>query len=135
VIEPWRHQAACNNRPTDYWFPEQSRTTTTITPANQLAITICHTCPVQQQCLTWALTKPETHGIWGGLTAEQRRQLHLKTPVNIQHGTKTGYETHLRHGQPACRDCKRANADYRAAQRRINQRAQTRHQIDDGDTA
>lgn len=135
MTDPWRHQAACNGRDTEYWFPPQNRTRTEITPAAQQAITICTTtCPVQQQCLTWALTKPENHGIWGGLTAEQRRNLRRQTPITIRHGTKSGYEQHLRHGQPACTECRRAHADYTAARRRINQRAKTRHQLD-GDTA
>lgn len=135
LTEPWRHLAACRGHNPDYWFPQQSRTATTITPAAQKAITICKTCPVQQQCATWATNKPETHGIWGGLTAEQRRGIRRRRITQIIHGTKSGYEQHLRWGEPACPDCKRAHADYTAARRNIRQRAKNRHQLDDGDTA
>lgn len=136
MTEPWRHLAACAGHNTNYWFPHQKRNHTPITPAARKAIQICQTCPVQQQCLTHSLKQPETHGIWGGLTFEQRRDLKTngKKPI-ITHGTSSGYEQHLRHGQPACHQCKRAHADYTAARRRIRQREQTRNQLEEGDTA
>ena len=34
---------------------------------------VCGGCPVQFECRKWALTHAE-HGIWGGLTEEERRQ-------------------------------------------------------------
>ena len=37
---------------------------------------VCVTCPVQQQCLVWALENAEIWGVWGGLDeAEIRRAL------------------------------------------------------------
>lgn len=38
------------------------------------AKTICARCPVRIECGTWAIEHNE-HGIWGGLTDEQRRQI------------------------------------------------------------
>lgn len=137
MTEPWRHKAACKNKPSEWWFPDDgSRTHTTLKPENHHAIQICKTCPVQQQCATWAITKPEHHGIWGALTAEQRRGIRRQQRDTIPCGTKSGYEKHLRWGQPACGACKRAHADYTNARRRIRERARTRHHLDDdGDTA
>jgi WhiB family redox-sensing transcriptional regulator len=34
---------------------------------------ICAGCPVQPQCLDHALAIQEPHGIWGGLTENERR--------------------------------------------------------------
>lgn len=34
---------------------------------------ICGLCPVQDECLTWAINNNETQGIWGGLTYNERR--------------------------------------------------------------
>ncbi len=36
---------------------------------------ICAQCPVRRPCLEYALTIHEQHGIWGGLTEHDRRQL------------------------------------------------------------
>jgi WhiB family redox-sensing transcriptional regulator len=36
---------------------------------------VCQDCQVSQQCLTYAHTMRETHGIWGGLSYAQRRYL------------------------------------------------------------
>lgn len=39
------------------------------------ALMICGACPVRQECLDYALTAPELHGVWGGTTPERRRHL------------------------------------------------------------
>lgn len=36
---------------------------------------ICSTCPVQTDCLRYALETNQSDGIWGGLTLEERRRL------------------------------------------------------------
>ena len=40
-----------------------------------LAKQVCLACPVQSECLEYALTNGETLGIWGGLTSRQRKRL------------------------------------------------------------
>lgn len=40
------------------------------------AITVCASCPVQQDCLIWAVSHNEPFGIWGGLTPEERDNLY-----------------------------------------------------------
>jgi WhiB family redox-sensing transcriptional regulator len=37
-----------------------------------LAKTVCRSCPVSTSCLRYALHAPETTGVWGGTTEEQR---------------------------------------------------------------
>ncbi|CAN5687334.1 MAG: WhiB family transcriptional regulator [Actinomycetota bacterium] len=41
------------------------------------AKTICARCPVRQECLAWALATREPHGVWGGCSESERRQLLL----------------------------------------------------------
>jgi WhiB family redox-sensing transcriptional regulator len=36
------------------------------------AKTVCLSCPVQAQCLAYALGNSIMHGIWGGLNEEER---------------------------------------------------------------
>jgi WhiB family redox-sensing transcriptional regulator len=40
----------------------------------KLAKAICARCPVQPQCLAYALRVDETLGIWGGYTEVERRR-------------------------------------------------------------
>ncbi|MFE5369207.1 WhiB family transcriptional regulator [Streptomyces mirabilis] len=40
-----------------------------------LARSICRGCPVREQCLAWALDHGESEGVWGGLSAKERRGL------------------------------------------------------------
>jgi WhiB family redox-sensing transcriptional regulator len=39
---------------------------------HQAALNICARCPVQSDCLTWALTTKEMYGVWGCTTPRQR---------------------------------------------------------------
>jgi WhiB family transcriptional regulator, redox-sensing transcriptional regulator len=41
----------------------------------QRAKTFCAHCPVRAECLHYALDTEQRHGIWGGTTAEERREL------------------------------------------------------------
>jgi WhiB family transcriptional regulator, redox-sensing transcriptional regulator len=36
---------------------------------------ICSTCPVRAECVREALDRDEKHGVWGGTTNAERRQL------------------------------------------------------------
>lgn len=42
---------------------------------NQIAKTLCGTCPVRVQCLETALIDNEPFGVWGGLTPDERKIL------------------------------------------------------------
>jgi WhiB family transcriptional regulator, redox-sensing transcriptional regulator len=60
---PWRTFAACDPQDTEVFFPEKWGQTAA-------AKAICHTCPVQAECLDAA---DDDFGIWGGLTPGERR--------------------------------------------------------------
>ena len=36
---------------------------------------VCDTCEVRDACLEWALDAKQDHGVWGGLTEDERRSL------------------------------------------------------------
>ncbi|MDI1289955.1 MAG: WhiB family transcriptional regulator [bacterium] len=58
----WMNHAAC----TDALQDEDT---------DDAAIAICRQCPVVQPCLSFALSRDETDGVWGGLTYDDRRLL------------------------------------------------------------
>jgi|GEM_PF-167308 len=72
-IEPeeakWRDLAICKDT-TELFFPSASEGVV-------VAKKICDTCPVQVECLEFALETREDFGIWGG-TSERERQRILR---------------------------------------------------------
>jgi WhiB family redox-sensing transcriptional regulator len=73
----WYAGAACSDEDPEIWFPlavEHGRTLGSH-PDAVAAVGICHTCPVEAQCLDWARQTGQAHGIWGGLTPAERREL------------------------------------------------------------
>lgn len=71
----WTDRAACAGSDTDFWYPTLTDTATNGGPNALVAAAraICHRCPVRTDCLEYALTRNETHGIWGGKTPKERR--------------------------------------------------------------
>lgn len=69
-LSSWRRTAACQGVPTGLFFPERGPTQPIWVAA---AKAVCSTCPVQRDCLEAAMSEPR--GIWGGLTASERRRL------------------------------------------------------------
>lgn len=67
--DAWVAQAACAGMNGDLWFLDDQA------GSYREARTICATCPVRTDCLTYALTHRINHGMWGGLNPIQRRQL------------------------------------------------------------
>jgi len=62
--EGWREDAACRGQTTEDWFPHRGESST-------VALAACRVCPVVTPCLLAGLH--ETEGIWGGVSARQRR--------------------------------------------------------------
>lgn len=46
---------------------------------------VCNRCPVRVECLDHALTRPERHGIWGGMSERGRDRLERR----LRRGTLT----------------------------------------------
>jgi WhiB family transcriptional regulator, redox-sensing transcriptional regulator len=69
----WHAQAACLAIDPEFFFP--NGTSGESLPQIQSAKSICHACPVREECLEFALTSRQDYGIWGGTTEEERRSL------------------------------------------------------------
>ena len=73
----WRSAAACRSADPDLFFPISDSG-----PALEQAAkakTICATCRVQPECLTFALRTGQLHGIWGGTTEHERAAARRRT--------------------------------------------------------
>jgi WhiB family transcriptional regulator, redox-sensing transcriptional regulator len=68
VRQQWLDRAACLQADPDAFYPEKGG-------SSRAAKRVCHTCPVQTDCLSYALANDERFGIWGGLSERERRQL------------------------------------------------------------
>jgi WhiB family redox-sensing transcriptional regulator len=44
---------------------------------------MCAECPVRRQCLGHAMKLPESYGIWGGTSEDERAQQRLRTPPAV----------------------------------------------------
>ena len=66
--EKWQASASCLGVDPDLFFPERGAN-------NSKAKRTCFACPVQLQCLEYAIVNYEKHGIWGGLSERERRRL------------------------------------------------------------
>lgn len=66
----WTDQAACAGTNPDMWFRDEHEST-----SYREARTICNACSVRTECLNWALETKTEHGLFGGLTARQRKDV------------------------------------------------------------
>lgn len=65
----WMDQAACKGQPDWLMFPAKAER------ADPAILRICGGCEVRKPCLDYAIEHDENHGVWGGLTENQRRDL------------------------------------------------------------
>lgn len=66
--EHWTELALCAEVGSDFWYPEKGGST-------REPKQICRSCPVQPECLEYALENCERFGVWGGTTERQRRAI------------------------------------------------------------
>lgn len=117
LSQRWRFRAACRGVNPEVFFPEIGENATE-------AKAVCAACPVKADCLAHAVSIPERHGIFGGLSAKERRGmrppgrcrrgLHLMTPDNT-------------YTEPASGDkrCKACRAESRLRRRQVAARSKT----------
>jgi WhiB family transcriptional regulator, redox-sensing transcriptional regulator len=69
----WRREALCRDTNPDLFFPvgTTGQALVQIDQAKQ----VCRACPVQADCLEFALSTNQDSGIWGGTSEEERRKL------------------------------------------------------------
>jgi WhiB family transcriptional regulator, redox-sensing transcriptional regulator len=71
--ENWRLVAACRTADPDLFFPVSShgRALDDVTRAKA----ICAQCGVHHECLAFAVVTHQRHGVWGGMTEDERYRL------------------------------------------------------------
>ncbi len=69
----WRRLAICRDTDPDLFFPVG--TTGYALVQIDRAKEVCGECPVQTDCLEYALETNQDSGIWGGTSEEERRNL------------------------------------------------------------
>lgn len=74
LLESPTLRGLCSDHPQpDIFFADKG-------PEAQAAKTICRQCPVQQECLDFALEAKEDIGVWGGTTPTERRRMNGNRP-------------------------------------------------------
>ncbi len=77
--EGWQHKASCRGADASLFFsPTHLEKRIVRSSREERAKAICSVCPVQRDCLDFALATREPHGIWGGLNEIERRAVLAK---------------------------------------------------------
>lgn len=70
---PWHSEAACRSDEAGLFFAPSKEPTAARLSREESAKRVCARCPVMLECREHALLQPEPYGVWGGLTAAERR--------------------------------------------------------------
>jgi len=74
----WQRQGLCRAGDSSVFFPPAHFERKPERESREArAKTICARCPVREECLSWALAIREPHGVWGGRSESERKQLLL----------------------------------------------------------
>ncbi len=68
TTDGWRSRARCRGVDPVVFHPVNE-------DDSDEAKSICALCPVQEACLEYAIAAREKDGVWGGLTARERRRV------------------------------------------------------------
>ncbi|GHE84926.1 transcriptional regulator WhiB [Streptomyces spiralis] len=67
----WREHGACRFEDPELFFPLGDGVLSL--RQTEQARAVCRRCPVLRECLAFALRNSEYDGVWGGMTAGERR--------------------------------------------------------------
>jgi WhiB family redox-sensing transcriptional regulator len=70
----WRDKGACLEEDPNLMFPMGSTGVRALRQIEE-AKEVCRRCNVHERCLAWALEAGQDHGVWGGLSEDERREL------------------------------------------------------------
>ncbi len=68
----WQDVAACRGKDIVLFFGPDGERQPERDVRERKAKSVCAACPVQAECLTYAVSRPEKNGTWGGLNEEER---------------------------------------------------------------
>lgn len=75
----WMESAACREADPELFFPATATSRNKQSAAYRLHVVeaqdVCCVCPVQAECLEFALANPSIVGIWGGTTEADRQRI------------------------------------------------------------
>ena len=69
----WRHRAECLTEDPELFVPVG--TTGPALAQVEEAKKVCRRCEVREECLRWALEAGQDHGVWGGMSEDERRAM------------------------------------------------------------
>ncbi len=70
-MSDWRERAACHGiDDPEIFFPDRNDVA-----KRAAARAVCDGCSVREQCVEDAISKPDSEGIWGGLSRKQRLKI------------------------------------------------------------
>ncbi len=75
-VYEWQHSAACMGLDSSVFFSPSAERGAAKHLREQGAKAVCARCPVIDECREHALSVREPYGVWGGMTVEEREQLH-----------------------------------------------------------
>lgn len=73
MFDDWRESAACRDEDPELFFPVSEMGPGARQVAEAKAV--CARCPARQDCLDYAVDNALDHGVFGGMTDRERRQL------------------------------------------------------------
>ena len=111
----WRKDGLCAQVDPAVMFPAPGESA-------RPGLDLCSKCPVIAECLEFALTSGERHGIWGGKTERERHTLEkarglTRTTRITECGTPAGAKRHYRDGEKPCEPCREASVVARRERR------------------
>lgn len=68
----WQERALCRGEELSLFFGVEHERGPEKEAREEFAKSICNACPVRAECLEEALRDAPQHGVWGGMTADER---------------------------------------------------------------
>lgn len=94
----WRSAAACQFADADLFFPATSPGLSVKQEAE--AKKVCAQCQVQAECLAFALRTCQVHGVWGGMSEQERHLLRRRDGRSTDPGTDHCASRHMSPPRP-----------------------------------
>ena len=74
----WQFQGLCRTTNPDIFFHPEGERGPSRHRREARAKAICEQCPVLRECREHALAVHEPYGVWGGMTEEERDEVHRR---------------------------------------------------------
>jgi len=107
----WMEMAECRGGNPSVFFQDDKDNT-----RSAVAKAVCRSCPVQAECLAYAISTGETHGVWGGKSPRERRAIARAYGFRVvppaECGTIAGYARHVEHHEAVCEACREVRNAY-----------------------